>query len=339
MALVPQTDDDSDCPIRHLESQGLLLNVLNQLSGLVDLAVCSAVSRGWRELAKDAQPVALEISEDKCGELDAFAAASVMQWLQTKQRSGRLQNVRDFRMDDDGLFTAEYSEQMRQQAAFFDAALMASGFWNLHTCYLHGPIHLETAAALLPPTLRKLDIILHETPDISYLSMFERFTQLQSLLLNHTEGEMNPDLPDVALVLDGSIPSLKSCHIAPNFYCTMLPGPEGGDIWDPSYCFPNIVLLRLLVKGNAAGSRMANSFFQMEGLLHLEVCMLKGGAPWVNIVVPKSSSVLQLRLVGPPETHTTLEIEKEKDFIFEAHRVENVMMPRPARPIPDLHFA
>ena len=75
--------------------------------------------------------------------------------------------------------------------------------------------------------------------------------------------------------------------------------------------------------------------------MYLEICMLKGGAPWFVLVVPRSSSVQQLRFVGPPETHTALEIEKQ-DLILEAHRVENVCMPRPVRPLPlslpDLHF-
>ena len=329
-------EDDSDSPIRHLEGQGLLLNVFNQLSSIVDLVVCSSVSKNWRALVKDAQPIALEVSCDTCGLLDSFGIAAVMQWLQNKQKQGRLQNVRSLKLSAEALFEEEYSEQMRLQASCFDAALMLSGLWNLRSCVLEGPVHLETAAAILPTTLRCLDITVYEPPEVTYLSLFERFSNLQLLYLQHSEGDQE-GIPDVQFILDGSMPSLKTCHISTPFHCQL---PSHVD--DEHYVFdtfPNILQLQVLVMATTRGSRLANSFFHLKSLLHLEVCMLKGNVPWVVLVVPRSSSVCHLRLVGAPQTDTSLEIEKEKDFTFEARRVQNVLMPKPARTIPFLQFS
>ena len=203
---------DGDSPICHLEGQGLLLNVFNQLSSLVDLAVCSSVSKSWRALVEDAQPVALDISSDACDLLDDHGITAVMQWLQHKQKQGRLQNVRNLRLCADTLFKEEYTEQMRLQASLFDAALMLSGLWGLRVCVLEGPVHLETAAAVLPTTLRSLDITVYEPPEVTYLSLFERFSNLQLLYLQHSEGDQE-GIPDVQFVLDGSMPSIKTSRL------------------------------------------------------------------------------------------------------------------------------
>ena len=330
MALNLSCASSNGSPIRHLESQGLLLNVFNQLHGLDDLVRCTSVSKSWLSLVQEAQPIRLEIGVSSSFPiLDADGATGVMQWIQKKQKQGRMQNVRVFWLSAESLFQSDYSEQTRLQAAFFDTAIMATGFWNLRTCTLEGPFCLETAASLLPTTLESLDMTLYDVPDISCLSMFERFVHLQLLYLSCVDGEA---LPAAVFLIDGTMPNLRGLHISCPFYI------HHYEDHTLSTCFPSIVQLYVLVMANEDGSQIANALFDLKTLTQLSICILSGTSTWMTVVVPRSSSVSMLRLVGPTGCEVSLEIEKEKDFVFECRRVPNVSMPRPHKTMSPLHL-
>ena len=311
-----------DSPVRHLEAQGVMLNVFNQLQGVDELVVCSSVSKTWNSLIREARPISLMIGGL---ELDAKGAACVLRWLQAKQRAGHLQNLREFLLFSESLFREEY-ESIRLQSAFFEAAVMCTGFWNLERCVLEGPFCMEQAVALLPAALKLLDLRPTVAPAHIDLSAFERFSRLQLLELGGTE----PDGPPSYIYWHGDLPALRSVRAYEPFQATVLEGlDEDGD--DHRWALPCLVQLNICVVADDRGIALAKCFIDLKGLTELELYLLEGPARLVVLKVLPSSSLTMLRLVGPQRnTEVCLEIFN-KTLEYECRRVTNVFMPQSSR--------
>lgn len=311
-----------DSPVRHLEAQGVMLNVFNQLQGLNELVVCSSVSKTWNLLIREARPISLMIGGLM---LDAEGAACVLRWLQAKQRAGHLQNVRDFWLFSESLFREEY-ESIRLQSAFFEAAIMCTGFWNLERCILEGPFCMEQAVALLPAALKLLDLRPIVPPAHMNLSAFERFSRLQLLELGGNES----DGPPSWIYWNGDLPALRSVKAYEPFQAMVIEDDDQ-DSNDNHWALPCLVQLNVCVVADDRGIALAKRFIDLKGLKELQLYLLEGPARSVVLKVLPSSSLTMLRLIGPQRnTEVCLEIFK-KTLEYECRRVTNVFMPQPLR--------
>lgn len=332
-----------DSPIRHLEAQGVMLNVFNQLQGLDDLVVCSSVSKTWNTLIREARPICLIIgSPAHFPSLDAAGAACALRWLQSKQRVGHLQNLREFWLFSEHLFREEY-EEIRLQSAFFEAAIMCTGFWSLQRCTLEGPFSLEQAAALLPATLKQLDLRPDVPPVHIDLSAFDRFPSLQLLDLAGAQEDPSAPSPPSRIYFNCSLPALRRLAACAPFEIFTDPNE---DVYDEIYsddihaALPCLVQLSVCVLADEDGSELANHFINLKGLKELELCLSGNPTRAVLLKVLPSSSLIVLRLVGPPTKtpEVSLEIYK-KDLEYECYRVTNIFMPKPSRSLSKLQLA
>ena len=331
-----------DCPIRHLEAQGVMLNVFNQLQGLDDLVVCSSVSKTWNTLIREARPICLKIGlSAHFPSLDAAGAACALRWLQMKQKVGHLQNLREFWLFSEHLFRDEY-EEPRLQSAFFEAAIMCTGFWSLQRCTLEGPFCLEQAAALLPATLKQLELRPDIPPVHIDLSAFDRFVNLQLLDLAGAQEDPNASLPPSRIYFNCNLPALRSLNTHQPF--EIWPDPED-DVFDEIYnddihaALPCLVQLSVCVSANDDGAYLANHFINLKGLRELELYLSDSPARPVLLKVLPSSSLSVMRLVGPQKIpEVSLEIYK-KHLEYECLRVANVFMPKPSRFLTKLQIA
>lgn len=308
--------------IHNLESQGLLLNVFNHLEGLADFIRCTCVSKSWRAIVEQARPLSLVIGgSSDLPVLDYVydGVIDVLRWLQTKQKRGHLQNLQNFCLDVETIFLSDFVNEPKTQSALFEACIMSAGLWNLRTCTLEGPSCLETAASLLPTTVQQLKLAVYEPAESSYLSWFERFVGLQLLSISGLPG-----WPLVMFEIGGTMPSLRDLSISTPFCCT-----ETHQQVKLHLCLPSICQLYVLVHGDPDGARLAQGFFDLSRLTYLSLCILDGTLPWIKLVVPRASSVSTLRLVGHKMPEVSLEIMKERDFVFDCRGVPNVSMPRP----------
>ena len=321
-----------DSPIRHLEAQGVMLNVFNQLQGLDDLVVCSSVSKTWNTLIRDARPICLKIgSPAHFPSLDAAGAACTLRWLQAKQTVGHLQNLREFWLFSEHLFRDEY-EEPRLQSAFFEAAIMCTGFWRLQRCVLMGPFCLEQAAALLPATLKQLELTPDMPPVLIDLSAFNRFANLQLLVL---AGAQDTALPPSRIYLNCNLPALRSLITHKPFEISI----EEGYSTDIQAALPCLLQLSVCVLADDDGIELANHFINLKGLKELELCVSGSPSRAVLLKVLPSSSLSMLRLEGP---HRNLEISLEihkKHLEYECRRIANVFMPKPPKFLSKLQIA
>lgn len=319
-----------DSPIRYLEAQGVMLNVFNQLQGLDDFVVCSSVSKSWNALVQEARPSCLMVgSSEQFPPLDAQGAACVLRWIQAKQKAGHLQQLREFWLCADDLFRDEY-EEIRLQSAFLEAAIMCTGFWNLQTCTLDGAFCLEQAVALLPITLKHLDLTPDVTPPDLHLSTLNRFMNLQWLFLAGRPGPLDSGL--ISLILDGNLPALRKLEVGLPFFISIEGTPSAAELQLMLVAsFPCLVQASLTMCATEAGIALANAFLSYKGLKELIMGISEGPSRFVMLSVPTSSSLTLLRLVGPENsTEISLEIRK-KNLEYECRGVTNVCMPTAAR--------
>ena len=320
--------------VSHLENQGLLVNVFNQLRAPEDFVSCAAVSWRWHTLVQEARPTFLEIGISSVVSFDANGATGLLQWMQKKQQQGLMQSLRCFELCAQSALILDYESQARLQCSFCDAVVTFTGFWNLHTCILEGFFCLQTAAALLPTALKKLELTVHEVQDDSHLWWFERLQHLQLLYVNLYDLE--EQLPcDRKFMLDGIMPSLRELNVEGRFYCSYddVPGAES-----LSECFPNIQQLHLLVPGDNRASGLITDLFHLKTLDHLRICIFAGPAPWVHIDVPGETSVSVFRLVAPKVPEVALTIRQVTGFVFECPGVPHVSMPVPSCPMKPLQL-
>ena len=344
MLLNAMPNPPMDSPIRHLEAQGVMLSVFNQLQGLDDLVVCSSVSRTWNTLIREARPNCLTIgSEPYFRSLDGEGAACALRWLQTKQRAGHLQNLRDFCLIHQRLFRDEY-EEPRLQSAFFEAAVMCTGFWNLQSCTLEGPFCLEQAVALLPTTLKQLDLTPVVAPREFYLSDLGRFVNMQLLVLAGTEEALPPSN---IYLSDGSMLALRSLKVYEPFQIMMDDVAEPVEVNHDAQlssrvyiALPRLVQLSVSICADDAGIDLANVFLNLTGLKELAMYLTKSTSRSVVLRVSQSSSLAMLRIVGPRDrsVEVSLEINKEQ-LEYECCRIANVFMPRSSRCLSKLQIA
>ena len=313
-----------DCPIRHLEAQGVMLNVFNQLQGLDNFVVCSSVSKTWHALVREARPTCLVIGK-AFPALDAEGAACVLRWIQAKQRAGHLQNLREFCLVSEGLFRDQY-EELALQSAFFEATIMCTGFWNLEVCTIEGPFSMEQALGLLPITLKQLALTAHEPPPQLYLSALDRFVDLQLLELAGSDREGH-----YVIIIDGTLPALRSLRLLSPFCveCSEGTGHTVNDIkLDLNVVLPCMQQAQVSIIANDAGAVLANALLSCKDLGELDICFVEGPLRVVNLKVPRSSSLMSLRLVGPPKNvEVSLEICKTR-LEYDCRRVSNVWMPK-----------
>ena len=330
-----------DSPVRHLEAQGVMLNVFNQLQGLDDLVVCASVSKTWNTLIREARPICLMIgSPAHFPSLDAAGAACALRWLQAKQRVGHLQNLREFWLFSEHLFRDEY-EETRLQSAFFEAAIMCTGFWSLQRCTLEGPFCLEQAAALLPATLKQLELRPDMPPVHIDLSAFDRFSILQLLDLAGSLEDPSAASPPSRIYFNCSLPALRSLKTHAPFEVFTDPND---DVYDEIYsddmhaALPCLVQLSVCVLADDDGRELASHFINLKGLKELELCLSGSLSRVILLKVLPSSSLSVLRLVGPPKNpEVSLEIYK-KHLDYECFRVTNVFV-KPSRYLSKLQIA
>lgn len=321
-----------DSPVRHLEAQGVMLNVFNQLQGVDDLVICSCVSKTWNSLIREARPISLMIGGSAhFPELDAEGAACVLRWLQEKQRAGHLQNLREFWLFSEALFREEY-ESIRLQSAFFEAAIMCTGFWSLQSCTLEGPFCMEQAVALLPAALKLLDLRPTAPPAHIDLSACERFPKLQLLQVGGTPPiAMAADGPPSSIYWNGNLPALRSLKAYEPFVVMVFEEDDDEDNNENQWALPCLVQLDVCVLADGRGIALANCFINLKGLSELELCVLEGPDRQVVLKVLPTSSLSMLRLVGPQRhTEVCLEIYK-KTLEYECRRITSVFMPQSSR--------
>lgn len=116
-----------------------------------------------------------ESLEDEIGE---------MRWLQTCQRQGQLELVRDFIMMEHFPWRSE----PKTFTPFVQNMLTYAGLWNLLKCDLCGPFCLVTAVGTLPTTITSLSLHPFIGPRFA-LSAFQRFKSLESLSLAYDLDE------------------------------------------------------------------------------------------------------------------------------------------------------
>ena len=325
--MTEQQEASMDSPIRHLEAQGVMLNVFNQLQGLDDLVVCASVSKSWNSLVREARPSCLMMgSIGQFPALDAEGAACVLRWIQAKQKQN-LQNLREFWLCAEGMFREEY-EEIRLQSAFFEAAIMCTGFWNLQTCTLEGSFCLEQAVALLPTTLKHLQLTTASIPHEFHLYMLNRFLNLQLLFLSSPEDPSD----EVLLVLDGTLPALRKLTFLWPFCITTEGMPSAAELQLMlSASSPCLVQASVTICATEAGIVLADAFLSYKGLKELEMIICGGPSRIVNLSVPRSSSLTLLRLVGPVSNVEISLVICKKSLEYECRRVTNVCMPKAAR--------
>lgn len=107
----------------------------------------------------------------------------VVKWFQLKARSGCLDSLQRLKVKISEDHTTEACHQDRRLEQFCQSLLTLAGLWHLQSLHLilHSP--LDTAAALLPLTLRrlKLQVCAKDFPALVSLSMFEGVRGLEEL--------------------------------------------------------------------------------------------------------------------------------------------------------------
>lgn len=323
-----------DSPIRHLEAQGVMLGVFNQLESLDDLLVCSSVSKSWNTLIREARPNSLKIgATDYSPRLDAEGAVCTLRWLQAKQRAGHLQNLKEFWLLSKESFRDQY-EQPRLQSAFVEAVVMCTGLWNLKSCTLEGFFCLEQAVAVLPTTLKQLELTPAQPPPQFHLSVLSRFANLQLLALAGTEEGLPPSYIHLS---EYSMPAVRSLKAHKPF---QIVGPYDEQLQalevEVAIALPCLVQLTVSIPASSGGVALANTFINLKGLKELDMCLV--GPPTRPIVLKlmRSSSLALLRLEADDDVQPSLEIRK-RSLEYELYGVTTVLMPRPFRGLSKLH--
>ena len=199
--------------MQSLYTHALLGEVLNKLTDYGDLIICSAVCRAWRSTSELLHPRCLVIPG---GQHMMTSTVPVLEWLQRKQHRDRLDRLESLTLElHAGTGPPVGADEL---ARFGQSIIVLAGFWQLQRCCLDGNLDLAVAGCILPVTLQHLTLLpqADRMPTVLHLSMFERFTSLQSLVIDMCD--QNDWLYGLAksqkhFALDAVLPSLTHLYL------------------------------------------------------------------------------------------------------------------------------
>ena len=189
-----------------LQDQGILMAVFDQLDDVSDMMTCATVSKAWRQASNHARPSRLciswgetQVSKQTEGQNTPPNAAlsAAQKWLKHKHARGVFQRVQEFSISMKPSFTTGVSlhelvfcESVLCNFAlhrFWRELLHTAGCWPVQSCNLESAIEsLESTVKLLPKTVRHLNLCIGRLTETVNLSLFDRFSYLQSVELRST---------------------------------------------------------------------------------------------------------------------------------------------------------
>ena len=164
----------------------VIRRVIESLDLLDDIVRCSAVCKTWRAAYQQLHPASVVVYPNfhtPYGALSPDGLVRVVKWFQLKTKAGCLDSLQRLtvRVSDDN--TTDACRQKHRLQQFSQSLLSLAGLWHLQSLDLdlHSP--LETAAALLPPSLRRLELSVHtkDLPALVSMAMFEGLKGLEEL--------------------------------------------------------------------------------------------------------------------------------------------------------------
>lgn len=108
----------------------------------------------------------------------------VLEWLQYKQKRDQFSSLKSLSVDLD--LGTQIVDDVDEVARFGQSVIVMANFWHLQRCCLDGAFDMTVAALMLPVSLQHLRLfpLTERMPTTLQLSIFERFTSLQSLLID-----------------------------------------------------------------------------------------------------------------------------------------------------------
>lgn len=200
-----------------------ILHIIGSLEQLIDAARCSAVCKTWRAACQELHPTSIIVAPEEYWaytDLKPDGLVRVVKWFQLKARSGCLDSLQRLTVRVSEDHTTEACHQDRRLEQFSQSLSTLAGLWHLQSLelILHSP--LDTAAALLPLTLRrlKLEVRTNDLPALVSLSMFEGVKGLEELdlemwveTIGHTELAERQQIS--GFILNGELKALTSVKL------------------------------------------------------------------------------------------------------------------------------
>lgn len=163
-----------------------ILHIFGSLEQLIDIVRCSAVCKIWRAAYQQLHPTSVIVVPEAYWpytHLKPDGLVRVVKWFQLRARSGCLDRLQRLTVKVSEDHTTKACHQDRRLERFSQSFSTLVGLWHLQSLelILHSP--LDTAAASLPSTLRrlKLQVRTKDLPALVPLSMFEGVKGLEEL--------------------------------------------------------------------------------------------------------------------------------------------------------------
>ena len=280
--------------------------VLSHLTEDQDLVRCTAVNKAWAAACTWPQPRAIRlVQRERASPVDHMqVAVQQLRWLQSLQRTGRLQNLQEARL----LLLCDQPIDPTPLAHGFG---MVAGLHHLCRCEIQGAYCLAAVLSLLPTSLVRLDLWPETGPNFICLSSFQQFTHLQWLRLG--VGIDNPidkdDLhrPMYTLVVDTVMVCLKTLVIHDELQCMLRPGCS------ILHCLPNVCHFSVRITADLQGVQLAKRSLLLPSLAKLRLNLLKSQDVQLTtctLVVPKQSIIAELDLNSPERPSVRLSLGK-----------------------------
>lgn len=303
--------------MQNIAEHGLLPAVLSHMDTLRDVVRCSVVSKTWQAAMREAQLTCLVIPGNTVqgGEpcvLDTVGMTSALTWLQSQNQEGRLHNVEYLSLELNFGCTLDCYEG-KTIADFCQLVLIQAVAWPLKMCFIDGPFDVSLATPLLPPSLHHVS--LHPQPDSMphhlSLSMFERFPELQTLVIKTSDGDGQPTFPvdsAACFLLQSTFSKLTSLHLSP----WKLHLIQGCSL---RTCLPNLRYAVMHVPAD-----QAQVVADLDGLEYLGLAIQDTQQDRAWLTISEGNSLQRLTVHSPDNTRLHFLAEKP-DLEFEVNNV------------------
>lgn len=284
---------ETGAPQPALEGE-LLGLILRQVTRAEDIIRCSAVSRTWAEASRHTQHTSLVLYHSTVDGSETQIAQAQLRWLQDLQKNERLKTLQQVEL----AVQVGHDEDPPPTPSFLSQGLLVlAGSWPLTKIELRGPVCFDTAVTMLPASLLALEMWLDTGPKVTSLSRFQRFPKLQVLRLAIGSDDTASGLLEYGFVIDCTFPDLVFLVLHDRLFLRALPpGSKLGEL------VPKLEHASFKIKADDAGVKLAEDTIRFGHLKKLELDLIDGDGDEVDLLVPSTSHLQELRVSGPDKS-------------------------------------